>query len=112
MSVALLTIVMISVLTAKVVWESQSPAKTAAMSSTLTSDQKKHDEAMIAKYTEAIKLKPDYAAAYIDRGFARRDLGDPKGAIADYQKAADLYKQQGNTKDYEYALNQIKILQP
>ncbi|NJN48961.1 MAG: hypothetical protein HC805_03140 [Alkalinema sp. RL_2_19] len=51
------------------------------------------------------------SGTYCNRGNARRDLGDQKAAIADYQKAADLYKQQGKTRDYEDALNQIKKLQ-
>jgi tetratricopeptide (TPR) repeat protein len=44
-------------------------------------------------YTEAIRLKPDYANAYYNRGLARRAKGDPasaKAAIADFQKYLDL----------------------
>ena len=38
----------------------------------------------IADYTEAIKLKPDDASAYIGRGGAKGFLADYKGAIADF----------------------------
>jgi hypothetical protein len=31
-------------------------------------------------YTEAIRLKPDYAVAFYNRGIARRDKGDVEGA--------------------------------
>jgi tetratricopeptide (TPR) repeat protein len=44
----------------------------------------------IADYDQAIKLKPDYAFAYNNRGIARRALGDNKGAIADYDQAIKL----------------------
>ncbi|WP_235657391.1 tetratricopeptide repeat protein, partial [Fischerella thermalis] len=32
----------------------------------------------------AIKINPNLALAYNNRGIARSELGDPKGAIADY----------------------------
>jgi hypothetical protein len=41
-------------------------------------------------YTEAIRLKPDYAAAFYNRGNARQDEGDLEGAIADYNEAIRL----------------------
>jgi tetratricopeptide (TPR) repeat protein len=41
-------------------------------------------------YTEAIRLKPDYADAYINRGNARIAQGDLDGAIGNYQKHLDL----------------------
>jgi len=50
----------------------------------------KRYEQGIADYTEAIRLKPDYAAAYNNRGYARDDLGDYAGAIADYTKSIEL----------------------
>ena len=49
----------------------------------------------IADYTEAIRLKPDFFAAYLNRGTAQRKKGEVDPAIADYTKAiqlkADLY---------------------
>jgi hypothetical protein len=40
-----------------------------------------HDEE-IRFYTEAIRLKPDYALAFLNRGNARREKGDMEGAAA------------------------------
>ncbi|MCA6504272.1 MAG: hypothetical protein ACK5VA_12875 [Pseudanabaena sp.] len=57
-----------------------------------------------------MRLNPNDAAAYINRGIAKKDLGDKQGAIADYQESARLYQQQGKTADYEDAQNQIKKL--
>ena len=37
----------------------------------------------IEDYNQAIKIKPDYAEAYYNRGLARSELGDKKGAIED-----------------------------
>ncbi|MEG4037694.1 tetratricopeptide repeat protein [Microcoleus sp. S36b_A4] len=50
------------------------------------------------------------AHAYYNRGLAKSDLGQKAEAIADYQKAADLYKYQGNTSDYQEAINKIQEL--
>jgi hypothetical protein len=41
-------------------------------------------------YTEAIRLKPDYADAYINRGIARRNKDDLNGAIKDFTEAIRL----------------------
>jgi TPR repeat len=44
----------------------------------------------IADYTTAIQLKPDYAEAYNDRGFAYYLNGHVERAIADYTRAIEL----------------------
>src|SRR5262245_52849608 len=44
----------------------------------------------IADYTTAIQLKPDYAEAYNDRGFAYYLKGDFERAIADFTRAIEL----------------------
>jgi Flp pilus assembly protein TadD len=41
-------------------------------------------------YSEAIRLKPDYARALYNRGAARRDNGDLEGALQDFSKAIRL----------------------
>jgi tetratricopeptide (TPR) repeat protein len=38
-------------------------------------------------YSEAIRLKPDYAESYHNRGVARKANNDLQGALADYDKA-------------------------
>jgi tetratricopeptide (TPR) repeat protein len=48
-----------------------------------------HDRA-IADYTTAIELKPDYAEAYNDRGFAYYRKADAEHAIADFTRAIEL----------------------
>ena len=56
----------------------------------------------VANLTEALKINPNYAEAYLNRGLARSDLGDSQGAVADFQKAADLFWQQGKWEAYQY----------
>ncbi len=69
----------------------------------------------IADYNQAIKIKPDYAYAYNNRGIAKSNLGDNQGAIADYNQAikikpddADAYNNRGLAKsdlgDYQGAI--------
>ena len=60
----------------------------------------------IVNYTQAIRLKPDYADAYYNRGIAKDDLGQYVAAIADYDTAirlksdsADAYVNRGIVKD-------------
>ncbi len=64
----------------------------------------------IADYNRAIAFKPDYANSYYDRGIAKSDLGDRKNAIDDFNKAAELFKKEGKTKDYQEALDRANKL--
>jgi tetratricopeptide (TPR) repeat protein len=41
-------------------------------------------------YSEAIRLKPDYAFAFNNRGNARRAKGDIEGALQDFNEAIRL----------------------
>jgi len=41
-------------------------------------------------YTQAIRLKPDYAEAFNNRGVARQAKGDVAGALQDYSEAIRL----------------------
>ncbi len=47
----------------------------------------------IAYYTELIRINPQYAAAYNNRGAVRKAQGDLDGAIADYTEAIRLNPQ-------------------
>ena len=38
-------------------------------------------------YNEVVRLKPDFAEAYLNRGVVRVELGEHKEAITDYDKA-------------------------
>ncbi|MEG4317750.1 MULTISPECIES: tetratricopeptide repeat-containing serine protease family protein [unclassified Microcoleus] len=65
----------------------------------------------IEPYTPAIAAKPGFADAYYNRALAYLVKKDKPKAIADFQKAAELYKQGGRTSAYQDALNRIKQLQ-
>jgi Tfp pilus assembly protein PilF len=56
-------------------------------------------------YSAAIRLKPDYADAFCNRGNARFDKGDLDGALQDYNEAlklepdyADVFNNRGNAR--------------
>ncbi|EGK89119.1 tetratricopeptide repeat protein [Microcoleus vaginatus PCC 9802] len=65
----------------------------------------------IEPYTLAIEANPGFADAYYNRALAYLVKQDKPKAIADFQKAAELYKQGGRTSAYQDALNRIKQLQ-
>jgi tetratricopeptide (TPR) repeat protein len=44
----------------------------------------------MADYDMAIKLDPNYAGAYYNRGNSRLEAGDKDGAVADYRQAVRL----------------------
>jgi tetratricopeptide (TPR) repeat protein len=44
----------------------------------------------MADYDQAIKLNSNYAAAYRNRGNAKRKKGDLNGAMADFNRAIKL----------------------
>ena len=66
---------------------------------------------LIDTFTNAIKINPNNAQAYYRRGVARAYLGDHQGANADFQKAANIYQQQGKSQEYQDAMNRIRKLQ-
>ncbi len=51
--------------------------------------QEKYKEAE-AEAAKAIKIDPNYASAYVNRGIAREMMRNQEGACADWQKAQDL----------------------
>jgi Flp pilus assembly protein TadD len=57
------------------------------------------------------RINPNDALAYHNCGVARRDSGDKPGAIQDFQKAADLFQQQGDKDNYQKAINNLRKLQ-
>lgn len=54
---------------------------------------------------------PKSAEIYQNRAIARAGLQDKQGAIADLQKAADLYQRQGKTAESQTVLNALRELQ-
>jgi tetratricopeptide (TPR) repeat protein len=69
---------------------------------------RQHKSYRIAIEVLELRINPNDAAAYNNRGFARFLSGDKKGAIEDFQKAADLFQQQGKPEDAQKALDKIK----
>ncbi len=65
----------------------------------------------IPDYTEAIRLNPGYADAYYNRGVAYLKLKKFDLAIADFQKAAQLYRKLGREASYQDAVNRIQELE-
>lgn len=70
-----------------------------------------NNQAALADYDKAIKLKPNYADSYYNRAAQYINLKDRIKATADFQKAANLYKQQGNSTWYQNTLNRLKELE-
>lgn len=64
-----------------------------------------------ADFDRAIEINPNYGDAYYNRARVREFLEDKPGAIADYQKAAELYQKDGNTNDYQDAIQHLESLQ-
>ena len=67
--------------------------------------QDENPEDALADYTEAIRLKPDYAEAYNNRGIVKAKLGRHDDALADYAAAirlkpdhAEAYNNRGAVK--------------
>ncbi|MBE9260634.1 tetratricopeptide repeat protein [Dolichospermum sp. LEGE 00246] len=69
-------------------------------------------QAAIADYNQAIKINPNYAHAYYNRGNAHYLLENNQAAISDYQQAVKLYQQQGGNEDLlRKAQDRIRELQ-
>jgi tetratricopeptide (TPR) repeat protein len=64
----------------------------------------------IADYNQAIKLKPDYASPHYNLGVIYQESGDKQNAIANLQKAAVFYGQQGNSEGYQNVLDRLDEL--
>ncbi|NMF59957.1 tetratricopeptide repeat protein [Pseudanabaena yagii] len=67
----------------------------------------------IEDYNEAIKIDRNWgirglAAAYYNRGIAKSGLKDKQGEKADLKKAAELFKQQGNSEQYNMAVKALE----
>jgi S1-C subfamily serine protease len=70
----------------------------------------KDRQGAIKDYNEALRLNPNYANAHYNSGIARHHLGDNRGAIRAFWQAANLYKSQGQTKDFQDAIDKIKLI--
>jgi tetratricopeptide (TPR) repeat protein len=74
----------------------------------------------IADYNKAISCNSDHAKAYYNRGLAKKSnlnaFGgllasiDKQESLADFQKASELYREQGDTEWYNHSRDRIKEL--
>jgi tetratricopeptide (TPR) repeat protein len=65
--------------------------------------------AAILDYDEIIKQSPDYLSdSYYRRGIAHESLGHTQNAIADFQKAAEIYRKNHDAEGYQAAATQLK----
>ncbi|MEM7714206.1 MAG: tetratricopeptide repeat protein [Cyanobacteria bacterium P01_A01_bin.68] len=64
----------------------------------------------IKDLNQAIKINPKYAFAYYRRAEARQNTGENDKAIADLQKAAELFSQQGNKSDAFRSQGSMRML--
>ncbi len=62
-------------------------------------------------FDTAIQLAPDLAEAYGNRGLLRYQLGNSQMAIADLQRAADLFQSGGDRQSYQQTLEFIQQVQ-
>ncbi|MBW4546643.1 MAG: DnaJ domain-containing protein [Symplocastrum torsivum CPER-KK1] len=69
-----------------------------------------YTQAAIEAYTQAIAQEGDYAQAYYHRGLANNDLNELPLAVEDLQKAAELFREQGDRTGYQLAQETLKSL--
>jgi tetratricopeptide (TPR) repeat protein len=65
----------------------------------------------IASFTRSLQFDPDNADTYGYRCVARHRVGNLSGAISDCQLAATLALEQGNDREYEYAIEILAKLE-
>jgi len=65
----------------------------------------------LSDYNSAINLDPNMGEPFYNRGLIRRSNGDPQGALSDFRRAAAIYKERGQERYYEDAVNRIAELE-
>lgn len=65
----------------------------------------------IQDYSQALEINPDHAPAYYNRGLAYTLLEEMQNAVSDYQKAASIYCEQEDWKNYQEVLNNLQKIQ-
>ncbi len=65
----------------------------------------------LADYDRASALNPKFAEAYNNRGVLKATkLNDKAGAIQDFRQAAKLFRAQGQTQNYQKAIDVLRLL--
>jgi tetratricopeptide (TPR) repeat protein len=65
----------------------------------------------LADYTQALEIEPESIDCLRGRGGLRQKMTDYSGAVSDYQRAANLYLDRGQQREYEQLLKVIEALQ-
>lgn len=65
----------------------------------------------IADYQEAIKRNPDHDKAYNHLGYLQYNIGDKKDSLVSFRELARIYQKNGNTKELDDLLVQIKMIE-
>ncbi|MBP0018474.1 MAG: tetratricopeptide repeat protein [Cyanobacteria bacterium SBLK] len=73
-------------------------------------EQQEYEKA-VADFSYAIALQPDLALAYYNRGIARYQLEKVGEGKEDLEKAAGLYKEQGQTEIEQQVMAAIAQLE-
>jgi tetratricopeptide (TPR) repeat protein len=65
----------------------------------------------LADYNQAIALNPKDSDAYYNRGVLKyTKLNDQSGSIQDFRQAAKLFREQGNTQNYQRSIDTLRQL--
>jgi tetratricopeptide (TPR) repeat protein/V8-like Glu-specific endopeptidase len=87
------------------------PNETEAYSEQLKIYQQLNDYRGIVKSLDGlVRLNPSQVYYLVDRGDAKLELKDRSGALADYRKSLELYRQQGSANDVERLTEKIRNL--
>jgi tetratricopeptide (TPR) repeat protein len=71
----------------------------------------KETQSAIDDYSQAINLNPQHAEAHYNRGLAYSQQNEPEKALADLQLAATAFQTQGDSANYQRALDRIREIQ-
>jgi tetratricopeptide (TPR) repeat protein len=62
----------------------------------------------IDDFTQLLRVQPNDAETHFTRGLIYWDIDDRQNAIADFQRSAQLFRQQGDENRYLIAMEQIE----
>jgi uncharacterized protein YjbI with pentapeptide repeats len=72
-------------------------------------ERRNHPRA-VENFTQTLNRRPNFAPAYLGRGISRLQMSDRAGAMADAEKAEQLFKSQGDSKGIEQTQRLITAL--